>query len=83
MAVKKKPVPLPPRTVVYPRTDPALLRDFDPRTKLCMMNCGQAGGDPRSREECMYQCDDCAPVILIDGLRLRSVSPEWKAGGYP
>ncbi|WP_271959279.1 hypothetical protein, partial [Pseudomonas aeruginosa] len=30
-------------------------------TKICSMNCGQHGLDPRSREERKFLCDDCEP----------------------
>jgi len=43
----------------WPRADPAALAAFDPRTKLCTMNCGQHRDDPRTRAECKLLCGDC------------------------
>ena len=58
----KKAPPVVHAPVVYPRSDPAELAKFDPRTKVCTMNCGQAVGDPRSWQECRFQCGDCLDV---------------------
>lgn len=44
----------------FPRTDPALLATFDPRTKVCTMNCGPHRDDPRSAAERLFQCPECA-----------------------
>ena len=46
----------------WPRSDPAELAKFDPRTKQCSMNCGQHRDDPRSKKEVLFQCDDCTIV---------------------
>ncbi|HFZ2546479.1 TPA: hypothetical protein ACIJ26_005401 [Pseudomonas aeruginosa] len=43
----------------WPRADPAALAKFDPASKVCNMNCGPATGDPRSRAERLFLCDDC------------------------
>jgi len=43
----------------WPRADPAALARFDPRTKLCTMNCGPHREDPRTRAECKLLCGDC------------------------
>lgn len=48
----------------WPRSDPAELSKFDPRTKVCTMNCGSAMGDPRSDAESKYQCGDCLTVAV-------------------
>lgn len=50
---------------VWPRADPAALAKFDPRTKVCTMNCGQALGDPRSSAECKLLCEDCLPLPTL------------------
>lgn len=47
----------------WPRADPAALAAFDPATKQCVMNCGQARGDPRTWQECMLLCKDCWPAV--------------------
>lgn len=60
---------------VWPRSDPAALAKFDPTTKLCTMNCGQSTNDPRSKEECKFQCDDC---IIVSPNR-QAVEPMPKA----
>lgn len=49
-----------------PRADPAKLKRFDPRSKICTMNCSQATGDPRSKAECKLLCDDCLPNFESD-----------------
>jgi hypothetical protein len=46
----------------WPRADPAELERFDPETKVCVMNCGPAAGDPRSAAERKLLCDDCEPA---------------------
>lgn len=48
----------------WPRTDPAELAKFDPRTKQCTMNCGPHSLDPRSRKERLFQCDECSICSL-------------------
>lgn len=45
--------------VPWPRADPKALAAFDPATKVCSHNCGQAVGDPRSENECKFLCDLC------------------------
>ncbi|MBW7895158.1 MAG: hypothetical protein H3C27_08590 [Opitutaceae bacterium] len=45
--------------IPWPRANPKKLAKFDPKTKRCTMNCGQAAGDPRSKKECIFQCGDC------------------------
>jgi hypothetical protein len=46
----------------WPRADPAELERFDPATKVCVMNCGPAEGDPRSAAERKLLCSDCEPA---------------------
>lgn len=46
----------------FERADPNALADFDPRTKVCTMNCGPTVGDPRSPEERRFLCPDCVTV---------------------
>lgn len=46
----------------FPRADPAALAAFDPRTKVCTMNCGPSLDDPRSPEERRFLCTDCETV---------------------
>ena len=43
----------------WPRADPAALAAFDPRTKVCTMNCGPHAQDPRSDKERRFLCGDC------------------------
>ena len=43
----------------WPRADPAALARFDPRTKLCTMNCGPHREDPRTNAERKLLCGDC------------------------
>jgi hypothetical protein len=57
--VKKAKLLLPPQPIVWPRADPAALRDFDPATRRCTMNCGQHRDDPRSRCEMLLLCNEC------------------------
>lgn len=54
-----------PRDVVltWQRADPEALKHFNPATKQCVMNCGQAAGDPRSVAECKFLCGDCWPAV--------------------
>lgn len=52
----------------FERADPAALAAFDPKTKICVMNCGRSTGDPRSRIELKLLCDDCLdapPQVLV------------------
>ena len=46
----------------WPRADPEALAAFDPDSKVCVMNCGPASGDPRSAAERKLLCDDCEPA---------------------
>lgn len=62
MPKKTRPAtPAPEKPIEWERADPVALATFDPATKQCTMNCGPAGGDPRSRAECKFLCDDCVP----------------------
>lgn len=45
--------------LVFTRADPAALASFDPRSKICSMNCGPQRDDPRTREERLLLCDEC------------------------
>ncbi len=45
--------------LVFTRADPAALASFDPRSKICSMNCGPHRDDPRTREERLLLCDEC------------------------
>jgi hypothetical protein len=60
--MKPKQAPPPPAPIHWPRADPALLAAFDPRTKICQMNCGAHRDDPRTEAERKLLCDDCWPV---------------------
>ncbi len=60
-ARKVKPARPPAQAIDWPRADPVALAAFDPATKICSMNCGQHGLDPRSREERKFLCGDCEP----------------------
>lgn len=46
-------------SIDWPRADPGELAKFDPASKTCCMNCGPVTGDPRSREERLFLCEDC------------------------
>lgn len=46
----------------FPRADRVALAQFDPRTKVCTMNCGPHRQDPRSAEERRFLCGDCLIV---------------------
>lgn len=46
----------------FERADQNALAAFDPRTKVCTMNCGPTVGDPRSPEERRFLCPDCVTV---------------------
>lgn len=48
--------------IKFDRADPALLTQFDPKSKRCTMNCGSHTDDPRCRAERMLLCDDCETV---------------------
>lgn len=43
----------------FQRADPEELAKFDPRTKVCTMNCGPHADDPRDDKERKFLCDDC------------------------
>ena len=45
--------------LTFPRADPEALKAFDPRTKVCVMNCGPHNLDPRDDKERKFLCDDC------------------------
>jgi hypothetical protein len=49
-------------TIDWERADPDELAKFDPASKICVMNCGPASGDPRSAEERKFLCTDCEPA---------------------
>ena len=53
----------------FERADPNALADFDPRTKVCTMNCGPTVGDPRSPDERRFLCPDCVTVPATSGNR--------------
>ena len=53
-----------PYTPVFPRAAPVALAQFDPRTKVCTMNCGRHKDDPRSNKECKFLCTDCMPAYV-------------------
>ena len=46
----------------FPRADRDALALFDPRLKICIMNCGPSTLDPRPAAERRFLCDDCMPV---------------------
>lgn len=56
MKARAKPAPAP---ITWTRADPVQLASFDPRTKICVMNCGPSTLDPRSDAERLLLCDDC------------------------
>ena len=55
------------RPIEWPRAAPGALEGFDPRTKVCTMNCGPHREDPRSDAERKYLCDDCMPAPNCEG----------------
>ena len=62
MTARKVKLARPPAQAIdWPRADPVALAAFDPATKVCTMNCGKHGLDPRSREERKFLCTDCEP----------------------
>lgn len=69
-ARKTKPAPAPAAPIEWPRADPVELAAFDPASKVCTMNCGRHGQDPRSRAELKFLCDDCdqaaPPRVMVD-----------------
>ncbi len=60
--MKRKSTPALAEDFVWPRSDKAALAAFNPATKQCTMNCGQARADPRDHKEMMFQCGDCFDV---------------------
>ncbi len=58
-APRKRTLPAVPEPIVFTRADPAALARFDPRTKVCTMNCGPHRDDPRSNVERQFLCGDC------------------------
>ena len=60
--MKKQKVTIAPQPIVFPRADPEALAAFDPRTKVCQMNCGPHRDDPRSPKERLFLCGDCWDV---------------------
>ena len=65
-ARKVKAKPPEEKPIEWTRADPAELAKFDPASKVCTMNCGPSGLDPRSRAERLFLCDDCeviAPAV--------------------
>lgn len=60
MATKKlKVFPVVPKPIHWLRADPVALKNFDPSTKYCTMNCGPHRDDPRSAKERKFLCGDC------------------------
>lgn len=57
----------------FERADPNALADFDPRTKVCTMNCGPTVGDPRSPEERRFLCPDCVTVPVPSSNRANAL----------
>ncbi|MBB4861608.1 hypothetical protein HNP46_000419 [Pseudomonas nitritireducens] len=51
--------PTPVSMINWTRADPEALAKFDPKSKVCNMNCGKAGGDPRCYKELLFLCHDC------------------------
>lgn len=45
--------------IVWPRADPLALKNFDIKSKVCTMNCGPSGDDPRDDKERVFLCEDC------------------------
>ena len=60
--MKRKPEQPAPTHLVFTRADPAALARFDPRTKVCSMNCGPHRLDPRSDTERAFLCPECYEV---------------------
>ncbi|MBP7610126.1 MAG: hypothetical protein KA760_11550 [Steroidobacteraceae bacterium] len=52
----------PPSAVILTGAEVAELAKFDPRSKVCSMNCGPHAEDPRSEVERMFLCPECHPV---------------------
>lgn len=47
------------KPITFTRADPQALAAFDPRSKLCTMNCGPHAEDPRTEAERRYLCPEC------------------------
>lgn len=62
MRQARKPARPAPAAIEWPRADPLALAYFDPRSKICTMNCGPSVHDPRTAAERKFLCDDCEPV---------------------
>ena len=58
---------------LFPRADPALLADFDERTKECDMQCGAHALDPRSSKERKFLCGDC--IFAVRRIVVLHVNP--------
>ena len=56
--------------IEFTRADPKQLARFDPRTKVCTMNCGPHRHDPRDETERKFLCDDC--ICHLPDLNLES-----------
>ena len=67
---KTPPPPLAP--LMWTRADPATLASFDPRTKVCSMNCGPHADHPRSHAERAFLCPECHTVEVPND----AVSPQ-------
>ena len=59
----RRAVPPPPLPLTFPRADPVALKAFDPRTKICVTNCGPHNLDPRDDKERKFLCDDCRVCV--------------------
>lgn len=55
----------PTQPLTFPRADPEQLKNFDPGTKMCVMNCGPSFSDPRDAKERKFLCEDCVPVRQV------------------
>lgn len=59
MKASKKPAAVEAKPITFTRADPVALAAFDPRSKLCTMNCGPHAQDPRTEAECRFLCPEC------------------------
>lgn len=59
MKTSKKPAVVEAKPITFTRADPAALASFDPRSKLCTMNCGPHAQDPRTPAERRFLCPEC------------------------
>lgn len=59
---RKQEAAAPDSPIEWKRADPTALAAFDPASKLCTMNCGPHGRDPRNQDERMFLCDDCLSI---------------------